>query len=63
MKKPQPPDDIDAYIARFPDDVQSILRKLRETIRNAAPDAQELISYQMPFDLADRFHLIQTQLL
>jgi uncharacterized protein YdhG (YjbR/CyaY superfamily) len=48
MKNHQPPDDIEAYIARFPADVQAILRKLRQTIRSAAPDAQELISYQMP---------------
>ena len=32
----------------FPDEVQVILEELRATIRNAAPDAQEVISYQMP---------------
>ena len=40
--------DIDAYILRFPTDVQEILRKVRETIRTAAPKAKEVISYQMP---------------
>lgn len=48
MKNPQPTDDIESYIARFPADVQAILKRLRQTIRKAAPDAQELISYQMP---------------
>jgi uncharacterized protein YdhG (YjbR/CyaY superfamily) len=39
---------IDEYIATFPEDVQSKLKKIREVIRAAAPDAQERISYQMP---------------
>jgi uncharacterized protein YdhG (YjbR/CyaY superfamily) len=39
---------IDAYIATFPKDVQEILEALRATIRAAAPDAEEKISYQMP---------------
>ncbi len=42
------PKTIDEYIAGFPDDVQAILQQIRETIRAAAPDAQETISYQMP---------------
>ncbi len=40
--------DVDAYIARFPTDVQEILEKIRQTIRAAAPEAKEIISYQMP---------------
>lgn len=40
--------DIDEYIARFPDHLQAILQKIRMTIREAAPDAKEVISYQMP---------------
>lgn len=48
MKKAKPAKDIDEYIARFPDDVQAILRKVRSTISKAAPDAKEVISYQMP---------------
>jgi uncharacterized protein YdhG (YjbR/CyaY superfamily) len=42
------PKNIDEYIAGFPDDVQVILQKVRTTIRKAAPDAGETISYQMP---------------
>ena len=48
MGKASPPADIDAYIAGFPSDVQSILEQVRQTIRRAAPDATETISYQMP---------------
>ena len=40
--------NIDEYIAGFPTEVQKILKKIRVTIRKAAPDAEETISYQMP---------------
>jgi uncharacterized protein YdhG (YjbR/CyaY superfamily) len=40
--------NIDDYIASFTPDVQKILQKIRVTIRQAAPDAQECISYNMP---------------
>src|ERR1700689_5759166 len=39
---------IDEYISAFPKDVQSILEKIRGTIRKAAPEAVEAISYQIP---------------
>ncbi|HUP62007.1 MAG TPA: DUF1801 domain-containing protein [Thermoanaerobaculia bacterium] len=39
---------IDEYIAGFPNDVQKILKKIRTTIRKAAPDAQETIRYAIP---------------
>jgi uncharacterized protein YdhG (YjbR/CyaY superfamily) len=42
------PKDIDEYIRLFPDDIQAPLQSLRQTIREAAPDAKETISYQMP---------------
>ncbi len=42
------PKNIDEYIAGFPNDVQEILEKIRMTIRKAAPDAEEKISYQIP---------------
>ncbi len=42
------PTDIDAYIAQFPSEVQQVLRKVRATIRAAAPTATEVISYKMP---------------
>ena len=39
---------IDEYIALFPADVQDKLRAMRSTIHEAAPEATEKISYQMP---------------
>ncbi len=39
---------IDEYIATFPDEIQTILQEIRATIKAAAPDAEEKISYQMP---------------
>jgi len=40
--------NIDEYIAAFPKDVQSALNEMRQAIREAAPEAEEVISYQMP---------------
>src|SRR5438552_1539322 len=42
------PADIDEYIAGFPPDVQKRLKKLRTTIKKAAPQAQEAIKYRIP---------------
>ncbi len=39
---------IDAYIATFPIAVQTILQKVRTTVKMAAPEATEAIKYQMP---------------
>lgn len=39
---------IDQYIHGFPEQVQTILSELRSSIRLAAPQAIEKISYQMP---------------
>jgi uncharacterized protein YdhG (YjbR/CyaY superfamily) len=39
---------IDEYIAAFPEDVQKVLQEVRSTIKAAAPEAEEKISYQMP---------------
>jgi len=39
---------IDEYISTFPPEVQEILQTLRQVIKEAAPDAIEKISYQMP---------------
>ena len=48
MAKPKKAKDIDDYISKFPADVQAILQKVRKTIRHAAPEAKETISYMMP---------------
>lgn len=39
---------VDDYIAGFPSPVKKILSAMRKTIKSAAPNAEELISYQMP---------------
>ena len=44
----KPPQTIDDYIARYPEDVHAILQQIRQTIHEAAPEATEAISYQMP---------------
>jgi uncharacterized protein YdhG (YjbR/CyaY superfamily) len=49
MRTRQPaPKDIDEYIAGFPRHVQQLLQKIRMTIKQTAPDAQEAIKYQIP---------------
>ena len=40
--------NIDEYIAGFPEDIKIRLETLRQTIKKAAPDAEEVISYLMP---------------
>ena len=42
------PENIDDYIAGFPPEKRTILEEIRTTIRNAAPEAKEVISYRMP---------------
>ena len=40
--------NIDEYIAGFPETTQDILQKVRTTIRNSVPEAEEAISYGIP---------------
>lgn len=42
------PRSIDEYIANFPAEVQVLLQQMRNTIKTAAPEATEAISYGMP---------------
>jgi len=39
---------IDEYIRTFPEEVQNILKKMRKTMQEAAPEAKEAISYKIP---------------
>ncbi len=39
---------IDEYINAFPRDVQQVLEGIRQAVHEAAPEAKEVISYQMP---------------
>lgn len=41
------PKSIDEYIAAAPEEVRPILESIRATVRNAAPNAEERISYRM----------------
>ena len=43
-----PAKDIDEFIAGFPADVQKVLKKVRTTIKKAAPKAEETINYGIP---------------
>jgi len=43
-----PAKNIDEYIADFPKEIQTILKKVRATIRKSAPDAEETINYGTP---------------
>jgi hypothetical protein len=42
------PRSIDSYIAPFPPKARAVLKKVRAVIRNAAPRAEEKISYGIP---------------
>ena len=39
---------IDGYISEFPKEVQDILQKIRGIVKEAAPEAEEAIKYQIP---------------
>jgi uncharacterized protein YdhG (YjbR/CyaY superfamily) len=39
---------VDEYIAAQPDPAQQVLSRVRNTIRKAAPQAEEMISYKIP---------------
>ncbi len=38
--------EVEQYLHRFPDKVQQILKRVRSTIRDAAPDSEETIKYE-----------------
>lgn len=42
------PKNFDDYVERFPKDVQQRLQKMRLTVKKAAPQAKEKISYGIP---------------
>ena len=48
IAKPRVPRSVDEYIRGFSPEVQVILRRIRQVAREAAPDAEEVISYRMP---------------
>ena len=47
---------IDEYIDTFPEDIQLILKQVRRTIKAAAPEAEEKVSYGIPtFTLSGKY--------
>lgn len=40
--------NIDEYLTTLPEDKRQVLEALRQTIKEAAPEAEEVISYMMP---------------
>ncbi|MDR2118652.1 MAG: DUF1801 domain-containing protein [Tannerellaceae bacterium] len=48
MDKKNLPENIDAYIAAFPPEIQAIMNEVRSVIAKTAPDAGECISWAMP---------------
>ena len=48
VPKGKGPRSVSEYLAHLPSEHRRMLGELRKTIRAAAPDAEELISYQMP---------------
>lgn len=42
------PADVDAYIDGFSPEVQAVLQRVRQVVRECAPHAREVISYRMP---------------
>ena len=48
MKQDKHQNDVDAYLAKLPADVQKALEGLRKAIRATAPEAEEGFSYGVP---------------
>lgn len=46
--KTEAPKSVAGYIAGFPRPAQTVLKRVRGIIRKAVPDAEEVISYQIP---------------
>ena len=42
------PVNVDEYIDGFPESIRATLQKVRQSIKAAAPKAEEIISYQIP---------------
>nr|WP_295469032.1 DUF1801 domain-containing protein [Mesorhizobium sp.] len=42
------PASVDAYLAAQPEATREVLRTVRQALRRALPDAEEVISYQIP---------------
>ncbi|GAA4355943.1 iron chaperone [Angustibacter luteus] len=54
----KPPEDVDAYLETFPDDVRDVLGRIRRTAHDAVPGATEKISYGIPTLVLDGRSLV-----
>lgn len=45
---PTPPESVDTYIDDQPPEIKEVLARVRRTVLDAAPEAEERISYRMP---------------
>jgi uncharacterized protein YdhG (YjbR/CyaY superfamily) len=52
------PASIDEYIAGFPKTTQTVLEQVRAIVKNAAPDAEETISYAIPTFTVNKKYLV-----
>jgi uncharacterized protein YdhG (YjbR/CyaY superfamily) len=52
------PETVDQYLAGVPDEAREVLNGIRETIRKAAPEAEERINYGIPLYTLGGKHLI-----
>jgi len=52
------PNTIDEYIAGLPVQTQKVMRQIRTTIKKAAPEAEEKISYAMPTFTLNKTYLV-----
>jgi len=50
--------DIDEYISWFPKETQKVLEQVRTTIKKAAPEAGEAISYAIPTFTMNKTYLV-----
>src|SRR5688500_2563175 len=48
VSKRIPPKDVDSYLAQVPIQARVTLEKIRDIIKEAVPQAEEVISYQIP---------------
>lgn len=59
MESPNKPfKNINQYIALFPKDIQTLLKQMRATIKEAAPEAEEAIKYQLPTFILKGINLV-----
>ena len=48
MKTPPTPKTVDEYLQGYPAEIAKMMENVRKAIRRAAPEAEEVISYQIP---------------